>query len=102
MSHTEIPVFLSYLVKHNYTQTKNNFLRYPAAGRTLFRTITRINRRATDHPQADKPRRRGMVITLSLVKQRALELGLCVRSPEKMKNSMEEIMLKQLNLSLSK
>ncbi|MBR3632055.1 MAG: methionyl-tRNA formyltransferase [Elusimicrobiaceae bacterium] len=41
--------------------------------------------------QADKPRGRGMVITPCPVKQRALELGLPVRSPEKMKDILEEV-----------
>ncbi len=41
--------------------------------------------------QADKPRGRGMVITPCPVKQRALALGLPVRSPEKMKDIFEEV-----------
>ena len=41
--------------------------------------------------QADKPRGRGMVITPCPVKQRALELGLPVRSPEKMKDIFAEV-----------
>lgn len=41
--------------------------------------------------QADKPRGRGMVITACPVKQRALELGLPVRSPEKMKDILDEV-----------
>ncbi len=41
--------------------------------------------------QADKPRGRGMVITPCPVKARALELGLPVRSPEKMKDIFDEI-----------
>ena len=41
--------------------------------------------------QADKPRGRGMVITPCPVKARALELGLTVRSPEKMKDIFEEV-----------
>ena len=41
--------------------------------------------------QADKPRGRGMVITPCPVKQRALELGLPVRSPEKMKDILAEV-----------
>ena len=41
--------------------------------------------------QADKPRGRGMVITPCPVKTRALELGLPVRSPEKMKDIFEEV-----------
>jgi len=41
--------------------------------------------------QADKPRGRGMVITPCPVKARALELGLTVRSPEKMKDIFQEV-----------
>lgn len=41
--------------------------------------------------QADKPRGRGMVITPCPVKTRALELGLPVRSPEKLKDIFEEV-----------
>lgn len=41
--------------------------------------------------QADKPRGRGMVITPCPVKKRALELGLSVRSPEKMKDIFAEV-----------
>jgi len=41
--------------------------------------------------QADKPRGRGMIITPCPVKQRALELGLPVRSPEKMKDIFAEV-----------
>ncbi len=41
--------------------------------------------------QADKPRGRGMVITPCPVKSRALELGLPVRSPEKLKDIYEEV-----------
>ena len=41
--------------------------------------------------QADKPRGRGMVITPCPVKKRALELGLPVRSPEKMKDIFDEV-----------
>jgi len=41
--------------------------------------------------QADKPRGRGMVITPCPVKKRALELGLPVRSPEKMKDIFAEV-----------
>jgi len=41
--------------------------------------------------QADKPRGRGMVITPCPVKQRALQLGLPVRSPEKMKDIFDEV-----------
>lgn len=41
--------------------------------------------------QADKPRGRGMVITPCPVKQRAMALGLPVRSPEKMKDIFEEV-----------
>lgn len=41
--------------------------------------------------QADKPRGRGMVITPCPVKARALELGLPVRSPEKLKDIYEEV-----------
>ena len=41
--------------------------------------------------QADKPRGRGMVITPCPVKERALELGLPVRSPEKMKDIFAEV-----------
>lgn len=41
--------------------------------------------------QADRPRGRGMVITPCPVKARALELGLPVRSPEKMKDIFAEI-----------
>ena len=41
--------------------------------------------------QADKPRGRGMVITPCPVKQRALALGLAVRSPEKMKDIFQEV-----------
>lgn len=41
--------------------------------------------------QADKPRGRGMVITPCPVKARALELGLPVRSPEKLKDIFEEV-----------
>lgn len=41
--------------------------------------------------QADKPRGRGMEISPCPVKKRALELGLPVLSPEKLKDSFEEI-----------
>lgn len=41
--------------------------------------------------QADKPRGRGMVITPCPVKTRALELGLPVRSPDKLKDIYEEV-----------
>ena len=41
--------------------------------------------------QADKPRGRGMLITPCPVKSRALELGLSVRSPEKLKDIYEEV-----------
>ena len=41
--------------------------------------------------QADKPRGRGMVITPCPVKARSLELGLTVRSPEKMKDIFQEV-----------
>ena len=41
--------------------------------------------------QADKPRGRGMVITPCPVKARALEMGLPVRSPEKLKDIYEEV-----------
>ena len=41
--------------------------------------------------QADKPRGRGMVITPCPVKSRALELGLPVRSPDKLKDIYEEV-----------
>ena len=41
--------------------------------------------------QADKPRGRGMEITPCPVKKRALELGLPVLSPEKLKDSFDEI-----------
>ncbi len=41
--------------------------------------------------QADKPRGRGMVITPCPVKSRALELGLPVRSPDKLKDISEEV-----------
>ncbi len=41
--------------------------------------------------QADKPRGRGMLITPCPVKMRALELGLPVRSPEKLKDIFEEV-----------
>ncbi len=41
--------------------------------------------------QADKPRGRGMVITPCPVKQRALELGLPVLSPEKMKDILDDV-----------
>jgi methionyl-tRNA formyltransferase len=39
--------------------------------------------------QPDKPRGRGMVLALSPVKQRALELGLPITQPEKIKNNDE-------------
>ena len=48
----------------------------------LLREMTDVRLVVT---QADKPRGRGMVITPCPVKQRALELGLPVRSPEKLK-----------------
>ncbi|MBQ7909086.1 MAG: methionyl-tRNA formyltransferase [Elusimicrobiaceae bacterium] len=41
--------------------------------------------------QADKPRGRGMVVTPCPVKTRALQLGLPVRSPEKLKDIFEEV-----------
>lgn len=41
--------------------------------------------------QADKPRGRGMHITACPVKQRALQLGLPVRSPEKMKDIFQQV-----------
>lgn len=41
--------------------------------------------------QADKPRGRGMAVTPCPVKQRALELGLPVLSPEKLKDSYDKI-----------
>ena len=41
--------------------------------------------------QADKPRGRGMEISACPVKKRAQELGLSVLSPEKLKDSFEEI-----------
>lgn len=41
--------------------------------------------------QADKPRGRGMTITPCPVKQRAQELGLPVLSPEKLKDSFDQI-----------
>jgi len=41
--------------------------------------------------QADKPRGRGMEISACPVKKRALELGLPVLSPEKLKDSFDEI-----------
>lgn len=41
--------------------------------------------------QADKPRGRGMIISPCPVKARALQLGLPVRSPEKLKDIYEEV-----------
>ena len=41
--------------------------------------------------QADKPRGRGMEVSACPVKQRAQELGLAVLSPEKLKDSFEQI-----------
>lgn len=41
--------------------------------------------------QADKPRGRGMVITPCPVKQHAQQLGLPVRSPDKMKDILDEV-----------
>ena len=41
--------------------------------------------------QADKPRGRGMFVTPCPVKKRALELGLPVRSPEKLKDIYDEV-----------
>lgn len=41
--------------------------------------------------QADKPRGRGMSVTPCPVKQRALELGLPVLSPEKLKDAFDQI-----------
>ena len=41
--------------------------------------------------QADKPRGRGMEISPCPVKKRALELGLPVLSPEKLKDSFDQI-----------
>lgn len=41
--------------------------------------------------QADKPRGRGMEVSACPVKKRAQELGLCVLSPEKLKDSFDQI-----------
>ena len=54
----------------------------------LLREMTDVRLVVT---QADKPRGRGMVITPCPVKQRALELGLPVRSPEKLKDDFDAI-----------
>lgn len=51
--------------------------------------------------QADKPRGRGMVITPCPVKQRALELGLPVRSPEKMKDIFAEVQQLPFDLGIA-
>ncbi len=51
--------------------------------------------------QADKPRGRGMIITPCPVKQRALELGLPVRSPEKMKDIFDEIQQLPFDLGIA-
>ena len=54
----------------------------------LLREMTDVRLVVT---QADKPRGRGMLITPCPVKQRALELGLPVRSPEKLKDDFDAI-----------
>ena len=51
--------------------------------------------------QADKPRGRGMVITPCPVKTRALELGLPVRSPEKLKDIFEEVQQTPFDLGVA-
>jgi len=51
--------------------------------------------------QADKPRGRGMIITPCPVKQRALELSLPVRSPEKMKDIFAEVQQTPFDLGVA-
>lgn len=51
--------------------------------------------------QADKPHGRGMAITPCPVKQRALALGLPVRSPDKMKDIFEEVQHTPFDLGIA-
>ncbi len=51
--------------------------------------------------QADKPRGRGMEITPCPVKQRALELGIPVLSPEKLKDAFDQIAATPFDLGVA-
>ena len=83
------------------TQLKTIFFGTPALSVPYLELLHQMTDVQLAVTQADKPRGRGMEISPCPVKQRALELGLPVLSPEKLKDDFDKIAVVPFDLGVA-